>query len=97
MLSGIFGDGTTTAELKAGMHRSSEAVRGIAHRIANASTPQEGEFASVLDRARSDGTTQEVDLEKEMVALAEEQLHFETASRLLQKVYQQIRSSLREG
>jgi flagellar basal body rod protein FlgB len=37
-----------------------------------------------------------VNVEKEMVALADEQLRFEAATALLQKVYQQIRSSVRE-
>jgi flagellar basal body rod protein FlgB len=97
MLERLFGEGTSASDLKAGLDRSTETVRSIGHRIANASTPQGGDFASVLDRVRTDGTTQQVDLEKEMVALAEEQIHFEVASRLLQKVYQQIRSSLRSG
>ena len=38
----------------------------------------------------------EVDLETEMVALADEQIRFEAATRLLQKVYQQVRASVRE-
>ena len=46
----------------------------------------------------SPGTTleDEVDLEAEMVSLADEQLHFETAARLLQKTYEKIRLSLRD-
>jgi flagellar basal body rod protein FlgB len=36
------------------------------------------------------------DLEKEMVTLADEQLRFEATSRLLQKVYAQVRASVRE-
>jgi flagellar basal body rod protein FlgB len=97
MLTGLIGDTSSAEELKAAMDRSTEAVRGIAHRIANASTPQEGDFASVLERIQNDGTTQNVDLEAEMVALAEEQIHFETASRLLEKVYQQARAGISQG
>jgi flagellar basal body rod protein FlgB len=93
----MFGEGSSVSELKAGLDRSTESVRSIAHRIANASTPEAGDFASVMERVRADGTTEKVDLEREMVALAEEQIHFETASSLLQKVYQQVRSSLRSG
>lgn len=97
MLTKLFGDGSSVSDLKAGMDRSTENVRGIAHRLANASNKEGGDFASVLGQAQADGTTEKLDLESQMVALAEEQIHFETASRLLEKVYQQIRSSLRDG
>lgn len=97
MLTNLFGEGSSVSQLKEGLDRSTGSVRSIAHRIANAANSERGDFASVLDRVRADGTGQEVDLEAEMVALAEEQIHFETASRLLEKVYQQIRSTLRNG
>ncbi len=94
MLSRILASGSTVSELKAGLDRSTQSVREIAHRVANASSGRQGDFASVLEEAQGG---REVDLEKEMVALAEEQIRFEAASQLLQKVYQQIRSSVREG
>jgi flagellar basal body rod protein FlgB len=37
-----------------------------------------------------------VDIEREMVSLADEQLRYEAATSLLTKVYQQVRSSIRE-
>lgn len=97
MLSKLFGEGSSVSELKAGLDRSTETVRRIAHRVSNASTPEAGDFASVLARAQNGASTEKVDLETEMVALAEEQIHFETASRLLEKMYRGIRSSIREG
>jgi hypothetical protein len=97
MLTNLIGRGSTVSDLKDGLDRSTESVRGIAHRIANASTNDGEGFTSVLDRARAGGPGEDLDLEAEMVALAEEQLHFETAARLLEKSYQQIRATLRNG
>jgi flagellar basal body rod protein FlgB len=37
-----------------------------------------------------------VNIEEEMVSLADEQLHFEATARLLQRTYEQIRTSLRD-
>jgi flagellar basal body rod protein FlgB len=42
------------------------------------------------------GQIEAVDLEAEMVALADEQLRFEAAVKLLEQVYAQVRSSVRE-
>lgn len=57
--------------------------------MANASNP---DFAAELEAAGREP----VDVEKEMVTLADEQLRYEATTRLLQKVYAQIRSSVRE-
>lgn len=96
MLKGLIGGSTTVAALKEGLTDSTERARGIAHRVANASTPGDHGFAAALDGIPMEAMEEEVDLEREMVALADERLRFETTSRLLQKVYQQIRSSVRE-
>ena len=93
MLARLIGKDTAAAHLKEGLDVSSRAVRGIAHRVANASTP---DFADALQQAQAEGGPTEVDLEREMVALADEQLRFEATTSLLAKVYQQIRSSIRE-
>ncbi|MFQ5537919.1 MAG: hypothetical protein ACE5GJ_10770 [Gemmatimonadota bacterium] len=92
MLTRLIGDGTTAAQLKEGLNTSSRVVRGIAHRVANAGTP---DFATALDEAAVAGEGG-VDIEKEMVALADEQLRYEATANLLRKVYEQIRSSIRE-
>lgn len=88
MLNRILGNGTSSSMLKDGLTVSSRRVRDVAERVANAST---NDFATELDAARG-----AVDLEKEMVTLADEQLRFEATTRLLQKVYAQVRSSVRE-
>ena len=92
MLARLIGSDTTAAHLKSGLDESSRAVRGIAHRVANSSTP---DFADALQAADAAGGT-EVDIEREMVALADEQLRYEATASLLQKVYQQVRSAIRE-
>ncbi len=99
MLGKMIGSTSTVGMLKAGLDVSSRAVRGIAHRVANASTGNEGSFADTLEAARIGANTngEGVDLEAEMVRLADEQLRFEATSRLLQKVYQSIRLSIRSG
>lgn len=95
MFARLVGADSTVTKLKEALDTSSRNVRGIANRVANAGTP---DFAQALDNADATGAPGEgpVDLEKEMVALADEQLRFETTASLLQKVYQQLRSSVRE-
>jgi flagellar basal body rod protein FlgB len=95
MFARLVGGGTAVAQLKEGLDASSKAVRSIAHRVANAGTP---DFAQAFDEAQATGVPGEdgVDLEREMVALADEQLRFEATASLLQKSYQQLRSSVRE-
>jgi hypothetical protein len=90
MLNRILGQGTTPAALKDGLTEGSQRVRAVAERVANASSE---EFAARLDAAVGGRGT---DLEREMVTLADEQLRFEATSRLLQKVYAQVRASVRE-
>lgn len=88
MLNRILGEGTRSAVLKNGLDASSRRVREVASRVANASNT---DFATELESAQS-----AVDVEKEMVTLADEQLRYEAVSRLLQKTYAQIRASVRE-
>jgi flagellar basal body rod protein FlgB len=95
MLNNILGSNATLASLKGEMNASARAMREIGHRVANSSTPG---FQGVLDEAmEGDAVGEGVDLESEMVALADEQLRFEAASQLVKKLYQQVRISIREG
>ena len=100
MLSRLVGNNSVPAALKLGLDASARAVRGIGHRIANATTPGGPTFQDALQDELNPGGAAapvEVDIEREMVALADEQLRFEATTRLLQRTYQQIRSSVREG
>lgn len=95
MLARLVGTETNVARLKEGLDVSARNVRGIAHRVANAGTPG---FAASLEQAEAAaaGNGAEVDLEREMVALADEQLRFEAVATLLQRSYQGLRSAVRE-
>ena len=93
MIHGLIGSSTVQGlreELDTSMVRSRE----IAHRIANAANGTTASFESALDGAMAEG---EVDLEEEMVHLANEQIRYEAASQLLQKVYGQIRATMRSS
>lgn len=90
MLSGITNPDSAAGELKTGMSALTQRVRTIGHRVANASNP---DFQAALEAAGE----APVDVDREMVDLADAQLRYEAAAALLQKVYQQIRSSVREG
>ena len=94
MLARFVGEGTAVSQLKAGLTASSRAVRGIAHRVANAGNATFGSALEEADAAASG--TEPIDLEVEMVKLADETLRFEIVGALLEKAYQQIRSSIRE-
>lgn len=94
MLNRLMAGGSTVSELKTGLNRSTQNVRQIAHRVANAASGQVTDFRAALEEAQGE---QKVDLEREMVSLAEEQIRYEATSKLLSKVYQQIHRSIREG
>jgi hypothetical protein len=99
VLTRLLGDGSLVSQLKGGLDASGRAVRGIAHRVANASNP-DARFGEALDAAAAEAQGPDagsaVDLEREMVALADERLRYDAAVQVLQKVYQQIRLGVRE-
>lgn len=96
MLYGFFGRVSPSVELKESMGLSAERTRLIADRVSKATLQAQDGFTLPLDNA-DPGTTMEgpVDIEAEMVSLANEQIHFEAASKLLSKAYERIRLSLR--
>jgi len=96
MLKGLMGESSLAHALRGELDASSRRVRVAAHRVANATTPGATGFAAALD-GQLGAATGEVDLEAEMVKLADEQLRYEASTRLLQKVYAQLRSSVRGG
>lgn len=84
--------------LKEGLDVSSQRTRVIASRVAQASVQPPGGFA-LPEPLQPPGSPArgDVDLEAEMVSLADEQLRFEATARLLQRAYQGIRASMRTG
>ena len=98
MLYGFIGRVSSANQLKEGLDIGSQRTRQIADRVAKATLGSSDGFAlpgNVPDPAsmQPEGP---VNLEQEMVSLADEQLRFEATARLLQKAYQQIRTSLRD-
>ncbi len=97
MLYGFFGRTTRSTDLREALDASTQRTRLIADRVSKATLPNADGFA-MPEVGQDPGTLQEgpVDLEAEMVSLADEQLNFEATARLLQKAYEQIRTSLRD-
>ena len=94
MLKGLMGSGTLVESLRRELDASAVRTREIAHRVANSSNGQAASFESALDDAMA-ASEADVDLEVEMVRLADEQIRFEAMTRILQNVYAHVRSSIR--
>ena len=97
MLFGFINRVSSARELKAGLDVGSQRTRSIADRVARATLGNADGFALPAAGAQPGSRGEEpVDLEAEMVSLADEQLRFEATARLLEKTYQRIRISIRE-
>ena len=96
MLYGFFNRVSSSVSLRESLDASTQRTRIIADRVAKATLQNQDGFA-IPEVGEGPGTEMEgpMDLEAEMVSLADEQLHFETTARLLQRTYQQIRTSIR--
>lgn len=97
MLHGFISRVTPARDLKEALDIGSQRTRLIADRVAKA-TLQQGDGFAIPAAEATPGSTEEgpVDLEAEMVSLADEQLRFEATARILQKAYQQVRTAIRE-
>jgi len=93
VIRGLLGSNSVQG-LRQGLDESIVRSREIAHRVSNASNNNTASFESALDGAMG---SDEVDVEAEMVALANEQLTYEAMGSLLQKMYGQIRASMRSS
>ena len=101
MLFGFIGRVSSANSLREGLDVGSQRMRAIGSRVAQATLKGADGFA--LPNAQQPngqpGQTvpgQPIDMETEMVNLADEQLHYEATSTLLQKAYQQIRTSIKD-
>lgn len=83
--------------LKEGLDVSTQRTRLIADRVATATLQGQDPFA-VPEAGRPPGSPESgaVDIEAEMVSLADEQIRFETTAKLLEKTYQRLRSIIKE-
>jgi hypothetical protein len=97
VLFNAIGRTTSAASLKESLDASAERTRAIASRVAQASV-KGGGFALPVDPATGqpvEGDDQ-VNVEAEMTALADEQLRFEATAKLLEKTYAQLRTSMKD-
>jgi flagellar basal body rod protein FlgB len=92
MLFGFIGRVSSANSLKTSLDDSTLRARGIAGRVASATVGAQNGFA--LPGNGGVNAANKVDLEQEMVSLADEQLRFDATAKLLEKTYAQVRASL---
>ena len=99
-LFGFINRVSSAASLREGLDASSVRTRAIADRVARASLGNADGFAlpATVGEAPNGGGApgSGVDIEAEMMSLADEQLRYETTAKLLEKTYQKIRMSIRD-
>jgi flagellar basal body rod protein FlgB len=95
---GFIGRVSSADPLKAALDVSSQRTRVLAGRVAQASLQQPNGGFALAELGSAAGSTEQgpVNLEAEMASLADEQLRYEATAKLLQKTYQQIRTSIRD-
>lgn len=97
MLYGFIGRVSQANHLKDALDTGAMRVRQIADRVSKATLGNADGFALPTAGAAPGTTgTGEVDLEAEMVSLADEQLRFEATAKLLEKTYMRLRASVRD-
>ena len=95
---GLIGRVTSANNLKEALDVSSQRTRVIADRVARASLQQPNGGFALPQESTVAGSPAEgpIDLEAEMVSLADEQLRYEATAKLLQKAYAGLRTAIRE-
>lgn len=97
MLFGLIDRTTSASTLKGSLDRSVERSRGIADRVSKATLQNGDGFALEAKAGTAQAQVNPVNVEDEMVALADEQLRFLATSRLLEKTYQSLRTAIKGG
>ncbi len=97
MLFGLIDRTTSATKLNAGLDRSIERQRGIADRVSKASLQNSDGFALEAkgSAAQIEAAANPVNVEDEMVALADEQLRFLATAKLLEKTYASLRGAIK--
>ena len=100
MLFGFIDRISGANQLRQGLDASAARTRGIADRVAKASL-QNGDGFALPDPNAQPGAAAApaepaVDVESEMVSLADEQLRYEATAKLLEKTYARLRTVIRD-
>jgi flagellar basal body rod protein FlgB len=96
MLFGFIDRVTNATPLRAALDRSVDRSRAIGDRVAKASLGNADGFAlraAEGDQAADDANP--VDVEQEMMDLADEQLRFLTTAKLLERTYASVRTAIK--
>jgi hypothetical protein len=93
-LYGLFDRVTAAPALKASLDRSVVRTREIADRVAKANLANGDGFALAANGQPVAGAN-DVDVESEMVALADEQLRYTATAKLLEKTYASLRLAIK--
>ncbi|HEY5086498.1 MAG TPA: hypothetical protein VII66_03980 [Gemmatimonadaceae bacterium] len=97
MITGFIGRVTPAGSLKDALDVGTQRVRAIADRVSKASLQNQDGFALPTMPTANGAimTSAGVDIETEMVNLADEQLRYQALSKLLAKSYDQVRTALK--
>ena len=98
MLFGFINRVSAAGSLRGALDVSAARTRAIGDRVAKASLDNGDGFALAATSAESPNGAQPgppVDLEGEMVSLADEQLRYEATAKMLQGAYQRVRLSMK--
>lgn len=97
MLFGFIDRVTSASSLKTSLDRSIERSRGIADRVSKASLQNGDGFSLEANGKTASPAANAVNVEDEMIALADEQIRFLATSRLLEKTYASLRGAIKGG
>jgi flagellar basal body rod protein FlgB len=97
MLFGLIDRVTSAPQLKSALDKSVERSRGIADRVSKATLQNGDGFALEARGGNTKVNANPVNVEDEMVALADEQLRFLATSKLLEKTYASLRTAIKGG
>ncbi|MDB4917295.1 MAG: hypothetical protein JWM95_4939 [Gemmatimonadetes bacterium] len=96
MLPGTLGRATDSNLLRDMLDVSMERTKTIADRVSRASLSSKDGFSLTPSGEAPVNGDDAIDIESEMVSLADEQLHFEATAKLLEKAYAQLRLAIKE-